>query len=299
MKQGRYTKSGYLVLCLVAVALATAGAAQADAGDRTVRLSVGYMSPTGGTTTVGGPFSNYYDTPLVGTLEGFQRLGIEAESSLGFDFGYEYMLTDLIGLDGHIGYSRFDLEGVYSGDITWTPWTGFPPAPRSDLSETSMITGKQTGSMNAMPLTVGVNFHLTPSSPVDFYLGPVVGYVFLSSINGDGGEMRAEFEEFTSVTPLEGGTLATKDAFTYGAVAGLDVPFGEKGWSFAASARYLKMAVEIDEPDEIDATIDIDPLSLQVAVGTASRLTAERTKDSTAPRGDLHRGAGLCGSRKL
>jgi hypothetical protein len=51
---------------------------------------------------------------------------------------------------------------------------------------------------------------------------------------------------------------------------------GLRGWR-SASARYLKLAVEVDEPDGPDSKIQLEPLSIQVAWAIASsRLDGDR-----------------------
>ncbi len=102
------------------------------------------------------------------------------------------------------------------------------------------------GSGDMMPLLVGSNFHFGVSDRVDLYAGPFVGYVFYGHIT------------------IEEEQTAVEDDFAYGAVMGLDVPFGKGSAVFSASARYM---ITKAEPEEGGAAIDMDPVTLLVGLG--------------------------------
>ncbi len=91
-------------------------------------------------------------------------------------------------------------------------------------------------------VSLGANFHLTPRSRVDFFLGPFIGIVDYDdatfSIGGD-----------TVRRSLDGEAAL-------GLAAGLDIPFRDNGpWAFTAGVRYLATAAEGNGFE-----LDIDPL---------------------------------------
>lgn len=201
-----------LWLCLISVLmmLLASSIAWSDAGDHKVRASLQYVMPMGSADL--GIFDELIDT--------------EADSAIGFGFGYEYMVTDLIGVDANIGYSCHDI------DFTLLAHT-------ETVADTSL-----------MPLTVGVNFHVLRNGKMILYLGPFVGYVVYDDYNyKQGGES----------VPLE-------NDFTFGAVIGLDVPFGEKGWMFSSALKFLQTEAEYDHPDYV-GDLDINPFIIQIGLG--------------------------------
>lgn len=94
-------------------------------------------------------------------------------------------------------------------------------------------------------LALGLNFHVTPKSPVDFYLGPIIAWA-------NAGES----------TYSLGGTLGSTDVdwgddVGFGAQLGLDVP-ASGGWAFNANVKYLNgITLEADQIPGLE--MDIDP----------------------------------------
>ena len=86
--------------------------------------------------------------------------------------------------------------------------------------------GREEDKVSFTPLLLSFNYHVTPRKPVDFFIGPSIGYAFLDSVT------------FHSL----GTTFTEKfdDGFVYGLNVGVDVPFGaEHNYAFTAGLRQL------------------------------------------------------------
>lgn len=95
------------------------------------------------------------------------------------------------------------------------------------------------GGISLTHLTGSLNFHMTPDANVDFYLAPTIGYAWLDWDHDPFPFLPGEWED-----PSESG-------FAWGAAAGIDVPFGEGDWVFAASARFLTVVLEDSDFDNV------------------------------------------------
>jgi outer membrane protein W len=195
--------------------------AMADAGDKIIRFGVVYSSPTGEYTEIYEDFLTY------------EEITLEADAAIGPYFGFEFMVTDLIGLDGTIFYTDHDMDYCY--------FYMYDGMVEDDFSGT-------LGSFTTMPLFFSAHFHVAQNPAIDYYLGPTVGYVFFGDLEFD---------------PEEGGgSVGIDDEFAYGVVTGIDVPVGGGAWSFSAALRYLWFDAG---PDEIGSEkIGFDPWILQV-----------------------------------
>jgi hypothetical protein len=69
------------------------------------------------------------------------------------------------------------------------------------------------------PLLFSLNYYVTSSEKVDFYVAPTIGYARLET-------------QFAGDTDSESG-------FAWGAALGVDIPIGKGKWIFALSGRYL------------------------------------------------------------
>ncbi len=153
------------------------------------------------------------------------------DSALGLGLGWEYRFNERVGLDINWFYAKHDV----------------------------VIEGEKFDSTKFMPITVGANFHLTPDKKVDFFVGPLLGYVLYNDLEN---------------SPL---TVKLDNDIVYGANLGLEYPFKDKV-AFYASLKYLKAGadakVQVEESsipvrakvDVADGKVDIDPLVLQVGV---------------------------------
>lgn len=236
--------------------------AWADSGDKIFRFGIEYVSPSGGLSDS--------DTESVriegdepGWLDIFITQDIDVDSAIGYGIGFEYMVTDLVGIDFNLNYSKHDVEVTFGGSVLFTP-DDPPPDP-----ETAPITGGENGEIGMIPLTVGVNFHFSKSDAIDYYLGPFIGYVFYDDLELEAGFARFEVPSLPPFeATFEADSLSMKNDFTFGATFGIDVPIGGEGWMFSAVAKYYKTEAEIDEDDVEDGEgLDMDPWVILVGLG--------------------------------
>jgi outer membrane protein W len=199
-----------VLLIVVLVSIATP--ALAEKGDSKLRFGFQWVSPTG----------DYQESEPDGTVT------VEAESAIGGFVGYEYLLSDLLGLEASLGFHGHDIEVSYAA--------------------TGGGGGSYTlGDIFVTPLLLGVNFHVLRSETVDLYVGLDGGYVFLSDVSTE-----------------RGSDIDIKSSAAFGLVAGVDVPFGGGRWMFSGALQYLSYGAEVEDED---VTIDIDPLVVKVGVG--------------------------------
>lgn len=131
----------------------------------------------------------------------------ELDESLGFHASFEYLVTDLIGVEPAISLTNHDVMVSESG---------FP-----DL---------ELGEIDAFAVTANVNFHLMREKKFDFFVGPTVGYVSWGDL---------ETDVFVQ-------DLSVDDEFIFGVNVGVDVPLGEGKWGFAGAFNYLFSEVSVD-----------------------------------------------------
>jgi outer membrane protein W len=210
-------------LVLALVVMVAALPALAAQGDKIIRFGASYATPTG-------------DWSMIEEGEGVTLTGtLEADSAIGPFFGFEFMVSDLIGIDATISMTDHDIDSdfvvVEDGEVVFD----------------EMMT---IGDVSMTPLFISAHFHVVQREAFDFYVGPTIGYVMYGDL-----DLVPEFEE---------DDVALDDDFGIGAVAGLDVGFGSAGWSFSTALRYIKTGAQIDE--EGAPEVDIDPLIIQVGV---------------------------------
>jgi outer membrane protein W len=154
----------------------------------------------------------------------------EADSALGAFAGFEYMFNDLVGLDATILSASHDFEDSYTETVD------------GEIVYENFSSEKAT----VTPLLLSAHFHFLRKETLDFYAGPTVGYVMYGDVYH---------------RPM-------KHDFGYGAVAGIDVPFGAGKWMFSSAVRYIKTTAETDAAELVDyLDIDVDPVIVQVGVG--------------------------------
>jgi outer membrane protein W len=154
----------------------------------------------------------------------------EADSAVGAFVGFEFMVNDLVGLDATILYSNHDFNDSYTETVD------------GDI----VYENFSSGDASMMPLLLSAQFHFLRNETLDLYAGPTVGYVMYGDVYD----------------------RTMKDDFSYGAVAGIDVPFGAGKWMFSSAVRYIKTHAETETTDpENYLDIDVDPVIVQVGVG--------------------------------
>ncbi len=166
-----------------------------------------------------------------------ERTDDGVDGAAGFGLGFEVRANDRIGIDTRLATSRHNFHLDVSGQIGWTPWYEEHDAARSD---TAPLLGEGAGHVDLALLTVGVNFHLPRRGRVDLYAGPLAGVSYR--------EVKFDTSRFTAAlsTPFERREAKQQAELVVGAVAGADVPFGDRGWTISTAARYLETEMEID-----------------------------------------------------
>ncbi len=103
---------------------------------------------------------------------------------------------------------------------------------------------------------IALNFYLT-KGPIDFYVGPVFGFIAYDDL------ALTEGAPWVPVDVQVDGDVAV------GAVLGLDLPCGERGWFFTSSLKYLDSTYEADfvELGTGAQEIDFDPLIVRAGFG--------------------------------
>ena len=115
-------------------------------------------------------------------------------------------------------------------------------------------------SLKVTPVLARLNLHLTPGHPVDFYLGPVVGWMRYGDI-----EIRFRGGDFPSDQTFR---VPTRDTFAWGGHFGVDLPLGARGLFLTGGATYLKAEVETKPDDFVEpGSFDLDPLIAHLGVG--------------------------------
>lgn len=184
----------------------------------------------------------------------------ELDDGLGASVALERRLNDRWGVEFGLGWNQ--LEGSISQSFDFLGFRG-----RSRIET----------EVEWLPVSVGGNFHLTPGSEHDVYLGARVGYAFFRDIRVD-----TEIEitdtgglPFPIVLPPLASSIEfpTDDAFFYGLRLGYDRAFGTGGWGFSATIDWTVLEVEFrptgvgDEfPPGPDFSNDLDPLAIGAGV---------------------------------
>jgi outer membrane protein W len=168
------------------------------------------------------------DNPLLNELS--------LDSGQGFGFDLEYKMNPKLGLALMAIFT--DLEGTFVA--------GIEPGEQSDRVS-------DNNTVDTYTVNFGANYHFTPESRVDFYLGAFVGWWSYDSI------------KFQLPVLDEEVKIDFDDQFSYGLNAGIDVPFGaDSSWLFTAALKYLVSDLkESGGPREIA----IDPLIASIGIG--------------------------------
>lgn len=192
-----------------------------DAGDGPwrLRLFAVSMNPTGDEVVVEGSG---------------ERISFDASAGYGGGIELEYGVSRRLGID--------------FGVLTASPVIDVL------IDEVGVISA--SAKPRVTPIYVGLNIHLTPDSPADLYVGPMLAYVVYSSFD-------------LVVDPwflTEEGFVAEND-FGIGVNVGLDVRLGDGGWLLTAAFKYLATTLESSPPGEGTGTSDLDPIIFSVGVG--------------------------------
>jgi len=231
-------RAAWIVVLMVCCAVTAAPAAETA---NVVRFGALWSHPTGDLTSDGFFVEDLGD----GTrLEFSGTLTVEADDALGFAFGYERRLTDLIGLDFNLFQANHDVDGTLSGIARIIDNT-----TGAILDETPLELTETVGDVDVTPVLVGANFHVSRGRSFDLYLGPFLGYVLYGDLE------------------IEGEKVSIDDDLAFGAVLGVDVPFRGDRWTFCAALRYLNTKAEPKDMAPEDSPLDVKPWIAQVGFG--------------------------------
>lgn len=149
-----------------------------------------------------------------------------AEMDEGFGANIERLFSPRMGLELGLLLADSDAELMRDIDEAW---------------ETA------EDNLGGTTISLSLNFHLTPDSRVDFYLGPVIALVMFDDVTWNvlGATVRAD----------------PGDEFAIGAQLGIDVLAASR-WAFTAGVRYLDIQAEFSE----DTELDVDPLIFMAGV---------------------------------
>ena len=176
-----------LVVALAAIALvATPAAAQENKWKAFV--AAGWVSPSGSE-----------DIDL-----GEEVQKIEAGSETGYDFGIEFRLNKLIGLELDYLDATHDVE----------------------------FGGTKVAAVDYSPLSLTLNFHLLHTNFLDLYVGPTVSYTQWGDIKVD--------EAYQDL--LEASSVATDSETSFGAQVGLDIGIGPH-FAIVTGIRYTQVDI--------------------------------------------------------
>jgi outer membrane protein W len=229
------------LVCLALVAIGCWSSGWSEGGKSVLRVGGAYVMPSGDLTESGSFTGEDLGDGTMLAFEG--TLTIEPQDTYGFTVGYEYSLIDFLGFDFVLLNATSDVDGRLLG----TYWIN--DSNTGDLIDTGPLDETdEIGDVTFTPVTVGINFHLTPGSKLDFFVAPVVGYVFYGDLD------------------VYGDKVSMEDGFTYGATVGLDIPLGER-WVVNGALRYLSTETKIDEPGFESDSLDVSPVVFQVAMG--------------------------------
>jgi len=155
------------------------------------------------------------------------------DNGRGIGASAEYKFNDRFGLEGRGLFGRFD--------------SGFT----IDIGED---WARDDDTIPYWELDFGPNFHLTPNSRVDLYVGPFVGWG-----NLDDGKYSALGRSVTQT--YDSGVL-------WGGQVGLDWPFTVDGnWGLHFGGRYTDFSVDVVNPiDGSKGSVDINPLELELGL---------------------------------
>ena len=162
-----------------------------------------------------------------------ERTNFKFDGGDGVGFALERHFSERLGLE--LGVLLADLEGFLMFDVE---------EPVDGGGFGNGIWGMNEGDIGFMPFTLGLNYHLTPNSRPDLYIGPFVGLAMMDDVTiSDLGEsFRYSFD----------------DEFVFGINAGLDIPFKAGGpWALAAGVRWMDLSAS-DPANGVD--LGIDPL---------------------------------------
>lgn len=181
-------KKAFVVPVVLAALAALASASPAQAQDSKFKIfgAAAYVSPLSSDDVTFGSVTD----------------SLEASNQTGYDFGFEWRMSPLFGLEVDYVDAKQDVD----------------------------FGGTTIGEANLQPLSATLNFHLIHGKVVDFYLGPTFSYVNWGDI-----DFNADGETLTG----DSGVPTDKES-AYGASVGIDIGIGTH-FAIIGGVRYLKL----------------------------------------------------------
>ncbi len=158
---------------------------------------------------------------------------VDFDSAVGAGLRGEYRFSELLGVEiGVLGAGSVDVKaGVFDGGV-----------------------GTAVGVNSFSPVSLGLNFHLTADSPVDVYAGPLLAIVNYGDVDVE--------------TGIGGATtsVSVDSDVGWGAIVGLDVPIGSRGWTLQTNVRFIETSLK-GSHDDLSFDSNFDPFIFSLGVG--------------------------------
>ena len=155
---------------------------------------------------------------------------VQGTDDFGFEFGYEYRFTDLVGLEGSylIGSNDFELQDA----------------------DTNL------GSVDQQAVTAALNFHVIPGTKrFDLWLAPLVSWY--------------SFGDFDIDDAIDSEDVELNTEWGYGAAVGFEAGLGEKQTvAITGGIRYVKVELAGEDFSGIDFDPIIARVGLAFRWGT-------------------------------
>jgi outer membrane protein W len=211
-----------LLVAVILVTICTATTSYGQADGWQLRLNGAWVTP---------------DVDYSGPNDQGEVIRADSDRAVGYGRALEYRASRRVGWE--LGILRATPEIRLHGEVE----------PGSELSLAKKVS--------FVPVTLGLNLHLTPDGPIDVYAGPVVGYAFFGDLTytfGAGGsEQRIEF--------------TSGNSFAWGATLGADVALGNGRWAVGAALTYLDIGWKVTDVDSGESeTVDFNPLIATVGL---------------------------------
>lgn len=171
----------------------------------------------------------------------------------GFSVRFERTLTPRLGIE-------LGLAGIASGVDVSADWADCDRGTSVDM-------------LTMAPITVGLNVHLTPDSPVDVYVGPMLAIVNYSDIRvRSGWDCDGDDDTFWDFNWDAKVRSKSDSDLTWGLNAGADIAFGSSGrWSAHLGLTYIETTAELKRDFEGSRLthLRMDPLMFNIGFAYA------------------------------
>lgn len=219
MKDKTLKQAFPMVLIIFSAALATLPlTASAEDEPWQIRFAVVSMNPSGSSVIV---------------HETGERFSYETSNGVGAAIDLEYRASRRLGID--------------FGIITSSPGIKV-------TVDAQPLSVSASGDITITPIYAALNFHLTPDSRFDLYIGPMLAWVLYNRIELVAGPGISE-------------ELSSQNSLGIGAVLGLDIGLGSGRWSLNGAIRYLDTTLKASSADGGVGETDIDPTIFSFGFG--------------------------------